>query len=58
MSNKHGSTSKLVILPEQLSEQIKAYQEETDILTENEAIRSLIKRGLKASERDEVTLNN
>lgn len=53
MATKQGSTSALVMLPNDLIERIKDYKTTHKIRTRNDAIRSLIKKGLEADLEDD-----
>jgi len=50
MPTKNRTISAFVMFPNDLVEEIKAYQEENKIQSNNEAIRTLIKKGLKDSQ--------
>lgn len=50
MPTKNRTISAFVMFPNDLVEEIKAYQEENNIRSHNEAIRMLIRKGLKDSQ--------
>lgn len=50
MPTKNRTISAFVMFPSDLIEEIKAYQEENNIRSNNEAIRTLIRKGLKDSQ--------
>lgn len=50
MSIKDRTTSAFVMLPADMIEQIKNYKDDQRIRTRNEAIRTLIKKGLEAED--------
>lgn len=50
MPIKNRTTSMFVMLPEDLLEKIKEFKEDNRIRTRNEAIRTLIRKGLEDSQ--------